>query len=77
MHGFVNLFMAAALPHEAERILVEEDPGAFRFDDDIASWRDKGVATSHLAQVRSEFAIAFGSCSFEEPIDDLHALGWM
>jgi hypothetical protein len=27
--------------------------------------------------VRSEFANSFGSCSFEEPVDDLRAMGWV
>jgi hypothetical protein len=30
-----------------------------------------------VAQARREFAHSFGSCSFEEPIDDLRALGLM
>jgi len=77
MHGFVNVFMAAAFPHDAERILAEEDPKAFRFEDDAAWWRDHAVTTEHLAEVRREFAISFGSCSFEEPIADLQELGWL
>lgn len=77
MHGFINLFMAAVFAHEAEHVLVEEDPSAFRFDDDIASWRDHSVALDHIRRVRSEFAISFGSCSFEEPVQDLRDLGWM
>ena len=39
MHGFVNVFMAAALFNRCGAILVEEDARAFRFDDDAASWR--------------------------------------
>jgi hypothetical protein len=77
MHGFVNVFMAAAFPHDAERILVEEDPRAFRFEDDAAWWRDHAVTTEHLAAVRREFAISFGSCSFEEPVAELKELGWL
>lgn len=77
MHGFVNVFMAAAFPHDAERILAEEDPKAFRFEDDAAWWRDHAVTTEHLEAVRREFAISFGSCSFEEPIADLQTLGWL
>jgi hypothetical protein len=77
MHGFVNVFMAAAFPHDAERILPEEDPRAFRFEDDAAWWRDHAVTTEHLAAVRREFAISFGSCSFEEPVADLQELGWL
>jgi hypothetical protein len=77
MHGFINVFMAAAFPHDAERVLAEEDPKAFRFEDDAAWWRDHAVTTEHLAEVRREFAISFGSCSFEEPIADLQELGWL
>jgi hypothetical protein len=77
MHGFVNVFMAAAFPHHAERVLSEEDPQAFRFEDDAAWWRDHAVTTEHLEAVRREFAISFGSCSFEEPIADLQELGWL
>jgi hypothetical protein len=77
MHGFVNVFMAAAFPHDAERILTEEDPKAFRFEEDAAWWRDHAVTTEHLEAVRREFAISFGSCSFEEPIADLQELGWL
>lgn len=76
MHGFINVFMAAALINDAERILMEEDPSAFRFDDESASWRGHAVTTEHLGRVRREFAIAFGSCSFQEPIAELSELGW-
>jgi hypothetical protein len=77
MHGFVNLFMAAALLNHAETILGETDVRAFEFGDDAASWRGHSVTTETLARVRSEFAISFGSCSFEEPIADLKELGWL
>jgi hypothetical protein len=77
MHGFVNVFMAAAFPHDAEHILAEEDAKAFRFEDDAAWWRDHAVTTEHLEAVRREFAISFGSCSFEEPVADLQELGWL
>lgn len=77
MYGFVNVFMAAALPAHAESILLEDDPRAFAFEDDAASWRGYAVYTPDLARIRGEFAISFGSCSFEEPIADLKELGWL
>ncbi|HEY6212378.1 MAG TPA: hypothetical protein VIW45_08840 [Vicinamibacterales bacterium] len=77
MHGFVNVFLAAALIDHAEEILMETDAGAFAFDDDTASWRGHRIATSDLARVRNEFAISFGSCSFDEPVADLKDLGWL
>lgn len=77
MHGFLNVFMAAALLDHANEILREEDPQAFAFDDGGASWRGHRVTTDSLRAMRRDFATSFGSCSFEEPIADLRALGWL
>jgi hypothetical protein len=83
MHGFVNVFLAAAFAwHGADRatvlqILSEANPGAFQFREDEALWRDRKVATEQIAGSRGEFAHSFGSCSFEEPIADLRKLGWL
>jgi len=30
---------------------------------------------THLARVREEIAVAFGSCSFTEPVSEVRALG--
>jgi hypothetical protein len=77
MHGFLNVFLAAALLDHAEEILGETDPDAFAFDDEGASWRGHRVTTEALRTMRRDFATSFGSCSFEEPIGDLRALGWL
>jgi hypothetical protein len=77
MHGFLNVFMAAAMPDYADAILREDAATAFAFDDDGASWRDHRVSTTDLRRIRRELAISFGSCSFEEPIADLQELGWL
>jgi hypothetical protein len=77
MHGFVNVFMAAALLRQAQAILMETDALAFEFGDDAASWRGHSVRTEDLRRIRKEFAISFGSCSFEEPVADLKELGWL
>jgi len=81
MHGFLNLMMAASFLHAgrvdaraAGAVLDERDPGAFAFSDEGASWRDRRLATSGLAAAR-RFALGFGSCSFDEPLEDLAALG--
>jgi hypothetical protein len=76
MHGFLNVFLAAAMTEDAEAILRETDPKAFTFDDDGANWRGRRVSLGELKAMR-EFAISFGSCSFEEPIQDLKELGWL
>jgi hypothetical protein len=77
MHGFLNVFLAAALLDHADEILAEQDAGSFTFDDEGASWRGQRVTTEALRVMRHNFATSFGSCSFEEPIHDLRELGWL
>jgi hypothetical protein len=74
MHGFLNVFLAAALLDDAEDVLAESDPQAFAFDDDGVTWREQRVSTRELTEMRRTFATSFGSCSFEEPIGDLREL---
>jgi len=83
MHGFVNVFVAAAFAWQgAERdvildVLNDEDPGAFQFQDDDLHWRGRNLTAAAVARVRRDFAHSFGSCSFAEPIADLRSLGWL
>ena len=77
MHGFLNVFIAAALPQFAEKIMRETNPRAFAFDEGGLWWHDCRVNVEELSRVREEAAISFGSCSFEEPIADLKELGWL
>jgi hypothetical protein len=56
-------------------ILEEEDASAFHFDAHGFHWRDLAVTTDAIARARSTSALSFGSCSFDEPRDDLRALG--
>jgi len=78
MHGFLNVFFAACLAWrgdaDLEPVLAETDPTAFRFDDS-ARWRDRSLSVEEVRTARINFAHAFGSCSFEEPVRDLEALG--
>jgi hypothetical protein len=81
MFGFLNVFLAAAfmrmgLPdQEVTSLLDESDPASLHFKRGSIRWRDEVLDTRRLADCRTSFAIAFGSCSFREPIDDLHRLG--
>jgi hypothetical protein len=77
MHGFINVFVAAALPGSASQILREQNARAFGFDDGGIWFRDLRVTTDELERVRKLSAISFGSCSFEEPIAELQELGWL
>ncbi len=80
MYGFLNVFLAAAFLQsgmaitETTQLLEEQSAGAFRFADDQISWRTHSLSLNQLLHARQHFAIAFGSCSFEEPINDLKAL---
>jgi hypothetical protein len=84
VHGFVNLFTAAVMAHAhglndelIRRILEEEDPQQFAFDDEHLWWGDFGATGPEIAAAREHLATSFGSCSFDEPRDDLRALGWL
>jgi hypothetical protein len=80
MHGFINVFLAAAFVWHGERqieeILAETDASAFQFDD-RAHWRDWSLASEEIAESRRAFGHSFGACSFEEPVGDLRTLGWL
>jgi len=81
MHGFLNVFLAAAFAQngmEIDRLveLIEEkSPEAFQFDSGGVTWRDEMIVRGQLRNSRNLLAIAFGSCSFEEPIEDLKKIG--
>lgn len=82
MHGFLNVFFAAALVRAGRiegraviELLDETDPSAFVMEPTALRWRQTGVDLPTLARVRETFALSFGSCSFDEPIDDLRRLG--
>lgn len=87
MHGFLNVFVAAALVHGlvkggradtdlAVRVLSEEDPANFKVGEEVLGWKEFLLDAMHLALAREAFAHSFGSCSFEEPIEDLKKLGF-
>ena len=80
MYGYLNVFLAAAFLRagldEADvlALLEERDPAAIHVEADRIGWRNFSVDTDALRRSRHE-AVAFGSCSFREPVDELRALG--
>lgn len=83
MHGFVNVFGAAVLAHargfteeQLLPVLEDEDAGDFVFDEAGFRWKDYRASTQEIVAARWR-VVSFGSCSFEEPRDDLRALGWL
>lgn len=84
MHGFVNVFGGAALarihglgPDDLAEILESADPAHWRLDGDGLGWRSLRTSPAELADAREQAALSFGSCSFDEPREDLRALGWL
>ncbi len=82
MHGFLNLFLAAGLAWTdqagtdlLEGVLEEQSGSAFVFDQTGVSVRDRRLTCEDLVNTRRRFAISYGSCSLEEPTEDLKQLG--
>jgi hypothetical protein len=81
--GFLNVFVAGCMlwhddrmsEAEIEEILVEERASAFEFGPTGLAWRRRFLKFDEIAVARERFAHSFGSCSFEEPLADLRALG--
>ncbi len=82
MHGFLNVFLAAAFVRmtradesAAVAILETHDPVEFHFTEAGVRWRDRFLEPAQLAHAREAFALSYGSCSFDDPVDDLKKLG--
>jgi len=80
MHGFLNVLGAAVLAAEHKwdekqiaAMLDDEDAKSFSFDNDSFSWRKWKIDIKRLKD-RRKFVTSFGSCSFDEPREDLRAL---
>ncbi|MFI5144208.1 MAG: hypothetical protein ACHQJ4_01310 [Ignavibacteria bacterium] len=84
MHGFINVFCAGIFAfnldlneHELTRMLLEEDPYKFKFSDNKISYEGFEVFEEEIAEAREKYILSFGSCSFEEPVEDLHKLKYL
>ena len=80
MHGFLNVLGAAVLAAEHKwdaarttEMLEDEGVGSFKFEDEFFAWRDWEINLQRLKD-RRRCATSFGSCSFDEPREDLRAL---
>jgi hypothetical protein len=81
MHGFLNLFVAMVLAathplneDQVRHVIEDTDGGHFVFDDIGLRWNELWANLADITTIRQKFAIAFGSCSFDEPREDLRAL---
>lgn len=80
MHGFLNVLGGGVLAAEhgwdalqLATMLDDEDAASFSVTDDAFAWRDYSVAAEQIRAHR-QLITSFGSCSFDEPREDLRAL---
>jgi len=84
MHGFVNFFGAGILAHvhglgpqDIQTILEDEDADHFTFSDQMFTWQHLSATVEDIVSMRAQALISYGSCSFDEPREDLSVLGWL
>ncbi|CAN5474580.1 hypothetical protein BH20VER3_BH20VER3_22270 [soil metagenome] len=81
MHGFLNVLGAGVLAAEhrwsekqTREMLADESADSFIFEEEAFRWGDWKISTAQIA-ARRQLITSLGSCSFDEPRDDLRALG--
>lgn len=84
MHGFINVFGAGVLavaaklePNIVCEILNDEDATNFIFNEDGFRYGEHSATTAEIEAARTSGIMSFGSCSFDDPRDDLRTLEWM
>lgn len=84
MHGFLNVFGAGILAqyhdlniHEIAAIIEDENSENFAFTNSDFRWKHLSVTVNQIEGARKERMISFGSCSFDEPREDLRELGYL
>jgi hypothetical protein len=88
MHGFLNVVMGAAwayeqasdgapaeAPEELVAVLEARDTSRLRVGEACIAWDAVAVSVDALDTARRRFGLSIGSCSFEEPVAELKALG--
>ena len=65
-------------------MIDEQNSGNFTFDNEKMLWKVEDerhtvfeFGNKSINSCRTDMMISYGSCSFQEPIDDLKQLGWM
>lgn len=83
MHGFLNVLGAGVLSaehhwDEAQTVDMLEDQTtkSFEFHDTVFAWRDWEITLDRI-KARRKFITSFGSCSFNEPREDLQSLKFL
>lgn len=83
MHGFLNVLCATALSlanelsiKEIETVLEETDAKVFSFKRDSVTVHEHRATLEEVENSRTLF-VSFGSCSVEEPLQDLASAGFL
>lgn len=80
MHGFLNLLAASIAADNGEdvsvliSILNSTDPSEFKLDDEILVYPGGEAGIKKVSSIREKGFLSFGSCSFDEPREDLRDL---
>lgn len=79
MHGFLNVFLAAAfqwaaIGEQETSALLSAAAADFRFSRRGAAWDGRWIANAQIQSARQRLAAGFGSCSFDEPVAELQAM---
>ncbi len=84
MHGFLNLYVGGMLApttgsgwQERAGISADQSPDAFALTGVGVEWRGRLVRSEDAVRLRENALLGQGSCSFAEPVADLHDMGWL
>jgi hypothetical protein len=72
-HGFLNLLGAVVFGDEEDALRAPV--GSFALDAEAFRWNGRDAGPDELARVRATLFHSIGSCSFFEPVGELHELG--
>ena len=81
LFGYLNVLLAAAAlwerrPRaEALRLLEAQGRDGLALGEDAVALAGSRLSADALARARREFALSIGSCSFDEPVGEIRALG--
>ena len=80
MYGYLNVLLATAALRAgrpvatADALLQMTDAATLEFTADAVRWGGERFPLSMLRDTRSHHLVSFGSCSFQEPVDEFDAL---
>ncbi len=82
MHGFLNVFLAGIMSTvesigemDLREILALQTVDSFNISDTDLKWNGINLTNEDVIAARQRVVTSFGSCSFDEPREDLEAIG--